>query len=230
MSWRIKLHRKIQDNPISSSLEIMWLLSSFLLKANHKEKSFYIWLEKITIWPWQFVSSMSKLADEYEVSKTKIYRMVERLKMERILKHEWNNKYSLFTIINRNKYQWDETQNETPLERQWYTNNNDKEWKEYKLIYNIQDFVDQRNSIKELRQNWKTVRGLPKTIKITDRLQKARYKVTKEYTEEEIKNATNKYIEKIENTIPNEKRDWTHRYSLFEFITRDKWLQNYVNS
>lgn len=150
--------------------------------------------------------------------------------MERILKHEWNNKYSLFTIINRNKYQWDETQNETPLERQWYTNNNDKEWKEYKLIYNIQDFVDQRNSIKELRQNWKTVRGLPKTIKITDRLQKARYKVTKEYTEEEIKNATNKYIEKIENTIPNEKRDWTHRYSLFEFITRDKWLQNYVNS
>lgn len=230
MSWRIKLHRKIQDNPISSNLEMMGLLSSLLLKANHKQKSFYLWHSKVTVNPWQFISSMSKLAEEYDIWKTKIYRMISSLEVEHILKHEWNNKYSLFTILNRDKYQWNETQDETQEEREWYTNNNDKEWKEDKLIYNIQDFVDWRNSIKELKQNWKIVRWLPKTIKITKKIKDARNKVIKEYTKEEIKNATNKYIEKIEKTIPNQNWDWTHRYTLYEFITRDKWLQNYVNS
>lgn len=209
---------------------MMGLLSSLLLKTNHKTKTFYLWHSKVTVNPWQFISSMSKLAEEYGIWKTKIYRMISSLEVERILKHEWNNKYSLFTILNRDKYQWNETQDETQGEREWYTNNNDKEWKEDKLIYNIQDFVDWRNSIKELKQNWKIVKWLPKTIKITQKIKDARNKVIKEYTKEEIKNATNKYIEKIEKTIPNQNRDWTHRYTLFEFITRDKWLQNYVNS
>lgn len=98
------------------------------------------------------------------------------------------------------------------------------------ILYTIQDYVASWNSITELKQNWKKVRWLPKTIKITQKIKYARNKVIKEYTEEEIKNATNKYIEKIEKTIPNQNWDWTHRYTLFEFITRDKWLQNYVNS
>lgn len=230
MSWWIKLHRKIQDNPIASNLEMMWLFASLLLKTNHKEKTFYLWHNKVTVKPWQFISSMSKLAEEYDVGKTKIYRMISSLESERILKHEWNNKYSLFTILNRDLYQWSETQNETPAERQWYTNNNDNNDKEYKLIYNIQDYVKWRNSIKQIKQNGKMVKWLPETRKITDKMRVARQKISKEYTEQDIKDATNKYIEKIEKTIPNEKWDGTHRYTLYEFITRDKWLQNYINS
>lgn len=217
MSWRIKLHRKIQDNPISSSLEIMWLLSSFLLKANHKEKIFYIWLEKITIWPWQFVSSMSKLADEYEVSKTKIYRMVERLKMERILKHEWNNKYSLFTIINRNKYQWDETQNETQQERQRYTNNNDKEWKEYNLLSII--------------ETWNKIKWFKSTRKITNEIKTQRNKVMKNYTIEDFELAVNNYYEDTLSRTKTNDPKWydKHRFTFYEFIKQDNWLQKWIN-
>lgn len=161
---------------------------------------------------------------EYMYSPSLLYRM--QLKLDKKLKQsEWWKK----AMLSRWKGK-EESQHDKLLITSKVKQSKVKEIKEDKLIYNIQDFVDQRNSIKELRQNWKTVKWLPETRKITDRIQKARYKVSKEYTQEEIKNATNKYIEKIEKTIPNQNWDWTHRYTLFEFITRDKWLQNYINS
>lgn len=230
MSGRIKLHRKVIDNPISNNIELLWLFSYLLLKANHKEKSFYLWLKKVKVEPWQFISSQVAIASHFKLSRSKVIRHLNTLVDEKIVYIKWYTKYSLFTIVNRQQYQDNEHQTIQQSIQQTDTNNNDKEWEEDKLIYNIQDFVDWRNSIKELKQNWKTVRGLPKTIKVTQKIKDARKKVTKEYTREEIKSATNKYIERIEKTIPNANRDWTHRYSLFEFITRDKWLQNYINS
>lgn len=92
------------------------------------------------------------------------------------------------------------------------------------------DYVDKWNWVDELIQNKRKVKWLPKTIKITKQIKKLREEVVKEYTVDEIKQATNKYIAKIEKTVPNENRDWTHRYTLYEFLKRQNWLQKYINS
>lgn len=135
--WFVKLYRKILSNAISKNLEFLWLFSALLLKASFQEKEFYFWYKKVELKPWQFVSSVRKLAIEFRVSVSKMYRMLEVLKSEHILEHEWNAKYSLFTIVNRHKYQASETQDGTQSRQQtkheWDTIKKDKnieEWKE----------------------------------------------------------------------------------------------------
>lgn len=135
-TWFVKLYRKILSNAISKNLEFLGLFSALLLKANHKENNFYLWYKKVVVKPWQFVSSVRKLATEFKVSVNKMYRMLEVLKLEHIVEHQWCWKYSLFTIVNRDKYQLDRTQDRTVvehiIEHKWNTNKNDKNDKEWK--------------------------------------------------------------------------------------------------
>lgn len=130
----IKLHRQLLKNPIASNLEVLWLFSALLLRASFVEKEFYLWYKKIKIKPWQFVSSIRKLAEEFDVTRSKIHRTLDVLKAEHILGHEWNTKYSLFTIINWDKYQLSGTQSGTQsrhkVGHEWYTIKKDKKEKE----------------------------------------------------------------------------------------------------
>ena len=133
MEGWIKYYRKLIDNPISSNMEIMWFFSYCLLKANHKKAEILIWYEKVTINPGQFVSSVSKLSEHFWVGRSKIYRLIKYLEKDQFMKHEWNTKYSLFTIVNRSKYQdvkhqWNTTETQTD------TNNNDNNDKETSTI------------------------------------------------------------------------------------------------
>lgn len=135
MQGRIKLHRKAQDNPVSTSLELFGLLSFFLIKANHTNWSFYLWQQKIDLEPWQFIWSMQWIADHFSISKPKAYRLTELLEKSEIVKRQWYSKYTLFTVVNRWLYQseWNATvtRSETPP----YTNKNDKNEKEIKKKY-----------------------------------------------------------------------------------------------
>lgn len=130
MTWRVKLHRKVQNNQISENLELLGLFSYFLTKANHKENTILIWHQMVHIKPWQFVSSIRKLADHFDVSIGKIQRLVKSLEMLGIAIHKWYTKYSLFTILNRGKYQDSDTQVDTQTgtqvghKQEWL--NNDK--------------------------------------------------------------------------------------------------------
>lgn len=105
-----------------------------------------------------------------------------------------------------------------------------KKKKVFSIPSDLQSFVDSWNWVDELIQNRKLVKWLPKTNKITKDIQELWEKVIKEYTVDEIKESVNKYLISIENTIPNEKRDGTHRYTLYEFLTRKNWLQKFINS
>lgn len=123
MDWWIKLHRKILDNPISHSIELFAMMSYMLLKANHTDTTIYLWLNKIDIKAWQFVSSQRKIADHFWLPISKVHRIIKALWDEWILKHEWNTKYTIFTILNWDIYQWDETQ----VKHKWNTNETKKE-------------------------------------------------------------------------------------------------------
>lgn len=150
MQGRVKLHRKIQSNPICENLEVLGFFSYLLIKANHKEKIILIWLQKITIEPWQFISSIRKLADKFQVSRGKIERMVKLLVELKILRHKWYTKYSLFTVLNRDKYQGSETQVEQQVEPQvehkqeWYKNEKEIDTKfsfdDFRLQYPLKEW------------------------------------------------------------------------------------------
>lgn len=135
MQGRIKLHRKAQSNPISTNLELFGLFSFFLLKANHSAWSFFLWQQKIDLLPWQFIWSMQWIADYFSISKPKAYRLTELLEKSEIVKRKWYSKYTLFTIVNRWSYQWEWNAIVTTSDTQPYTNNNDKNKKEWKEIF-----------------------------------------------------------------------------------------------
>lgn len=131
----IKLYRKLSENSISSNLEILWFLSFILLNAKFKEESFYFWLEKITLKPWEFLTSQRKLSMKFWVSLSKINRLIKILESEWIVKHKKNTKYTLLKVINWEIYNWigtpkehkqntNETQKETNKERKELINNN----------------------------------------------------------------------------------------------------------
>ncbi len=123
MDWWIKLHRKILDNPISYSIELFAIMGYMLLKANHTDATIYLWLNKIELKAWQFISSQRKIADRFWLPISKVHRIIKVLWDEWILKHEWNTKYTIFTILNWDIYQWNEIQ----VKHQWNTSETKKE-------------------------------------------------------------------------------------------------------
>lgn len=139
-NWRVKLHRKLLDNPISTNLELIGLILVLLLKANHKENTFYLGGKKVTVKEWQFISSQAKLAIEFWVSRSKMIRLLNVLDSEKIVNTKWYSKYTVFTLLNWSKYQtiWTpiDTTSDTTSEHQSIqqvnTNKNDKNVKEWK--------------------------------------------------------------------------------------------------
>lgn len=155
MSWRVKLHRKIQNNIISENIELLWLFTYFLTRANYKETEILIWFERIKLKPWQFVSSIRKLSDHFWVSRGKIERLINQLEMSWISRHKWTNKYSLFTIINRDTYQWDETQvgDQVGHRQEWIKNDKRKNTFFWSLK-NIKLSDDDLVKLKEKFSDW----------------------------------------------------------------------------
>jgi len=202
-------------------------------------------LEKLCKSTWFIIDvdnvSIELLSWDFVVDPEKLKEIIDYFVYIRLIFREWDRIYSQKMI---DRFEWLLSKRQRDIEyRQWKQKEEividvdnpqskvkESKVKENNILYKLEDFILSWNSIENIRQNWKIVKWLPRTIKITNKLKSTWDKISKEYTEQEIKDATNKYIEKIEKTIPNANRDWTHRYTLFEFLTREKWLQNYINS
>lgn len=133
MDWRVKLHRKILENPIASNWALIWFFCYLLLIVSHKENEFYLWMEKIIQKPWEWIISQKKLAKQFWVSIWTVSRWLGVLNAETIIETKWTNKYTVIKVLNRNKYQWDWKQTENKLKtdgKQTETINNDKNIKE----------------------------------------------------------------------------------------------------
>lgn len=105
MEWRVKVHRKLCDNPIFTNLELLGFFLYILLLVTHKKTSFFIWLEKVNLEAWQCLIWQRKIAKELGVHRNKISRMIKILSDEWILGHETTTKYTVITFIKRDEYQ-----------------------------------------------------------------------------------------------------------------------------
>jgi len=240
MDWRIKLHRKLFDNPIGTNAEVIGIFVYLLSRANHKEKSFYVWYSKITVKPWQFVSSMRKMAVEFKMSKSKLYRIINVLETERIVGHEWNTKYTVFTILNWDKYQvvWttSESSSGTQEGQKWDTDKNDNNEKKNTIggklptsIKQLEKFIERRNSVKPF---WLSKKWLPKNRKINKELKDVWIKRRKEYEYDEIVEWVSNYIWYVKQLKPKDENDdyYKHRFTIYEFLKQQNWLNKYFNS
>lgn len=134
MEGWIKIHRKILENPIickDSDYLSVWIY--LLLNATHKEIPALFKGKKITLKPGQLITGRKSISNQLKISESKIYRVINEYKSEHQIEQQTSNKNSLITILNWDKYQQVEHQNEqqmnnkrTTTEQQLNTNKNVK--------------------------------------------------------------------------------------------------------
>lgn len=140
MEGWIKIHRKILDNPIickDSDYLSVWIY--LLLNATHKEIPALFKGKKIMLQKGQLITGRKSISNQLKISESKIYRIINDFKSEQQIEQQTSNQNSLITILNWDKYQQLEQQNEQQMnnerttdEQRVNTNNNVKNDKNVK--------------------------------------------------------------------------------------------------
>lgn len=127
MEGWIKLHRKLQDNPLWFSEKFTrgqaWV--DLILLANHEDSYFYKRGVKIDVKRGQSGRSEVELSDRWKWSRSKVRKFLNDLEKEQQIKQHKTNVTQLITIINYDIYQKKDTKR-TPKEHQKDTYKNDK--------------------------------------------------------------------------------------------------------
>ena len=144
MEGWIKIHRKILENPIickDSDYLAVWIY--LLLNATHKEIPALFKGKKITLQKGQLITGRKSMSNQLKISESKIYRIINDFKSEQQIEQQTSNQNSLISILNWDKYQQIEQQNEQQMnnerttdEQPVNTNKNVKNDKNER-IYNI---------------------------------------------------------------------------------------------
>lgn len=140
MEGWIKIHRKILENPIickDSDYLAVWIY--LLLNATHKEIPALFKGKKIILQKGQLITGRKSMASQLKISESKIFRIINDFKSEQQIEQQTSNKNSLISILNWDKYQQIEQQNEQQMnskrttdEQQVNTNKNVKNDKNVK--------------------------------------------------------------------------------------------------
>jgi len=115
----IKLYRKIRDNSFYkekrrfSKLEA-WI--DLLLKANHKEAKILVDLKVVKISKGQVFTSQLGLSQEWRWAIGSVNTFLKFLKAETQIDYKGENKYTLISILNWDKYQGNSGETETRKE------------------------------------------------------------------------------------------------------------------
>ena len=137
----IKLHRKIQDNPIWDKPEQLKAWLDLLLMATHKERTKFIKGEEVILEQGEVDASFRYLSKRWNWSIGKVQRFINLLKKCSMIEVKTDTGQNVVSICNYGTYQIEENQNDTltstaPIQNR-YKNKNDK--KERSNIY-VQEF------------------------------------------------------------------------------------------
>lgn len=123
MEGWIKIHRKILENPIickDSDYLAVWIY--LLLNATHKEIPALFKGKKIILQKGQLITGRKSMSNYLKISESKIYRIINDFKSEQQIEQQTSNQNSLITILNWDKYQQNEQQNEQQMNNERTTN------------------------------------------------------------------------------------------------------------
>lgn len=106
----IKIWRKLDESGLIQMPNTLALLMHILLSAAHKDKKLGTPSGVITVKRGQYVSGRKRLAEILEQSEQEIRTSIIRLVDLEIINHQPTSRYSVYTIVNYDKYQSDEIQ------------------------------------------------------------------------------------------------------------------------
>lgn len=111
----IKLHRKILDNPKFEDGDYFTIWIKLLLFATHQEKTALFKGKEIILKPGQLITGRKFLGVNSRIAESKVQRVLKWLENAQQIEQQTTNKNRLITILNWDKYQDTEQQNEQLL-------------------------------------------------------------------------------------------------------------------
>lgn len=142
MEGWICLHRKILENPvICKDSDYFSIFSYLLLSATHEERSVLFNNSTIILKKGQLITGRKKISDKFEISESKVQRVLKKLENEQVIEQQTTSKNRLITVLNWNRYQLREQQNEQQVNNKRTTNeqrvntNNNETMKQLNNIY-----------------------------------------------------------------------------------------------
>jgi len=113
MEGWIKLHRSIIKHCVFQDSEYLKYWIYLLLDVNHEDKKIVWNKELIEIKRGQKITSLHKLAKEFNCSREKVRRFLNLLKTDTMIDIVSNTRYTQITILNYDSYQTKEHTNNT---------------------------------------------------------------------------------------------------------------------
>ncbi len=112
VSW-IKLYRRILDNiVVCKDTESFAIWCYLLLKAAHRPCQAYNGGKLIDLKPGQLVTGRKVIAEQFNISESKVQRVLKLLEGEQLIEQQTNSRNRLITILNWERYQKTEHQSE----------------------------------------------------------------------------------------------------------------------
>ncbi len=96
-----KYHRQIENWAWIDEPDTFWFFMRLISMANFEEKKW----QRLTIPVGSFVSSQAKLQAKFKTSREWVRNHLDRLKATNEVTSQSTNKYTIYTIVNYNKYQ-----------------------------------------------------------------------------------------------------------------------------
>lgn len=163
----IKLHRKLQDNPIWTSEPFTrgqaWV--DLILLANHEPGYIYVRDHKINLKRGDVGWSQNRLSKRWKWSRTKVRAFLNMLEKEQQVKQIKSRSYTVIRLLNYKEYQrkkQQEDKRKTTEKQQEDTNKNVKNVKNGKNeeLYPFDDFWDDYGKKKgraKCEQKWESI-------------------------------------------------------------------------
>lgn len=112
MNGWIKVHRALAEHHVASDPHSLSVWMHMLLLANHREVKRQINGRVIVVMPGQLITSRKSLAEKTGVNESKVERVLKMLQSEQLIEQRGSSKFRVISIVNWQKYQFDEQQDE----------------------------------------------------------------------------------------------------------------------
>ena len=128
----IKLHRKLLDNPIiMKDADHLAIWMYLLLNATHAEYPALFRGEKITLQPGQLITGRKSIAEKLAINESKVRRVLDAFESDQQISRQRSNQNTLVSLLNWDKYQICDQQNDQPATNERPTSDHKQECKEY---------------------------------------------------------------------------------------------------
>lgn len=136
----IKLHRKTLDNPVClKDAECFAVWCWLLLNASYAPETQWFKGEMIELKEGQILTTLDEISRVLKIKQSKVNRILNLLKNEKQIEKQTSNRNTLISVVNWEKFQSSEKQNEKPVKTERKTSEKPvenlpiiKEYKEYK--------------------------------------------------------------------------------------------------